>query len=389
MLTERLQSILNNMQTNHLLRERIVLESPDENQVIVADQSYINFCSSDYLHLARHPSVVKAYQNAANIYGLGSTASAAICGFTKPHALLEEKFAEFLKRDKAILFNSGYHANLGVLSTFADRHSVIISDKLCHASLIDGMVLSRAKQARYPHLNVARAEALLNQHRERECLLVTESLFSMEGDVAPVKQLAALAANTNALLIVDDAHGVGVLGEQGGGICDALQLTQRDIPILVTPLGKAIGSFGAIVSGSHDIIEALLQCARTYRYSTAYPPAVAAATIAALNVLIHESWRRLKLREVIRFFIREAKARELPVASWDETPIKSIVIGSNQKTIAVQKKLSEKKFLVSCIRPPTVPINRACIRISLNCMHRETEIIQLLDTLKATYDKHD
>lgn len=372
----QIQKKLSHYRANHLLRIRRVIESRQDNHVIIDGKQCINFCSNDYLQLSTHPDVISAFINGAYQYGLGSGSSAMISGYTQAHFKLEEKFAEFLQRESALLFNSGYHANLSVLTAFADKHSVIIADKSCHASIIDGVILSRAKLYRYAHNNVAHAEELLQRKPNQQALLVTESVFSIQGCIANIKKLSELATQHKAMLIVDDAHGVGILGDQGKGITD-----DYDIPCLVTPLGKALGSMGAIVSGDKDMIETLLQFARTYRYSTALPPAICHATLTAIDILTNESWRRQTLKHLIRFFIKEARSREFHLFSCDETPIKSIIIGSSQNALAIQQHLMKRGLFVSCIRPPTTPNNLACIRISLNCMHSEEQIIFLLDQL--------
>jgi 8-amino-7-oxononanoate synthase len=377
LLSPRVQKILRKFEAQHLLRKR---DAIDKKKLVVS------FSSNDYLNIAKHPDVIKAYQHGAEECGLGSGAAPLVSGYTKSHQQLEEAFAEFLNRDKALLLNSGYHANLGVITTFADRSTTVIADKLCHASLIDGIVLSRAKHKRYHHHDMSQAERLLREHQHQDTLLITESVFSMQGDIANVKKLSALAKNNQALLIVDDAHGIGVLGNRGGGICDYYQLSQQEVPCLITPFGKALGSFGAMVTGKADLIEALVQCARTYRYSTALPPAVCQATLAALKILTHESWRRSQLQHLITFFITEAKSRNLPLASFDATPIKSVVIGSNKATLDMQTKLMASGFFVSCIRPPTVPVNQACVRLSLNCTHTEEQIIRLLDLMAEHHE---
>lgn len=376
MLAPRIDQLLSKLRAQHLLRKRNDIDEK---------KSMLNFCSNDYLNLSTHPDVIKAYIRGAEQYGLGSGASAVVSGYTSAHYELEEAFAQFLQRDQALLFNSGYHANLGVLTTFANRHTIVVADKLCHASLIDGIVLSRAKHKRYHHNNYKHAEDLLrtypDEKKETEKLLVTESVFSIEGDIANVKQLASIAKNHHAMLIVDDAHGIGVLGTSGAGICDRDHLSQSDLPCLITPFGKAIGSFGAIVSGKTEIIEALLQCSRTHRYSTALPPAVCSATFAALKVMTHETWRREKLHDLIAFFLQEARARNLFLLSTDATPIKSIVIGANEAALEIQKKLAQDGYRVSCIRPPTVKTNQACLRISLSAAHTKKQITHLLDLL--------
>jgi 8-amino-7-oxononanoate synthase len=360
-----------------LIRKRHLVEKIGNHLILVNQQPLIHFCSNDYLGMATHPSVIRAYTQGAEKYGVGSGSAALISGYSKPHQLLEETFANMLNRDRALLFNSGYHANLGVITTFANKSSTIIADKHCHASIIDGIILSRAKHKRYHHNDYAHAETLLASTNTNNTLLITESVFSMSGGVTNLSLLSKLAAQYNANLIVDDAHGFGILSHP---------LSQQDVPCLMIPFGKSLGSMGAIVSGSHDTIETLLQGARSYRYSTALPPATCCATLEALTILAQEPWRRIKLQQLSAFFINEARSRHLILAAYDETPIKSILIGTNTATVSIQEKLMQDGFYVSCIRPPTVPVNSARIRISLNCFHTEEQITALLDKVKEHYD---
>ena len=266
------------------------------------------------------------------------------------------------------------------MTTLADRTSTIFSDKLCHASLLDGIVLSRAKHVRYRHRDIQQLAELLANNKTNK-LLVSESIFSMQGDCADILALVELAHQHQATLVIDDAHGIGILGSQGQGICAAYQLSQTEVPCLVTPLGKAFASLGAIVSGSHTLVDALLQFSRTYKYTTTMPAAICCATLAALDIMIKEAWRREKLNELITYFISQAKARHLTLLSDSSTPIKSIPCSSNQAVLAIQHNLMQHGFLVAAIRPPTVPNQGACIRISLNCKHTEMQIVQLLDVI--------
>lgn len=382
--TQHWQDRLAQQNTAHLIRLRRVFEERSGATAKVDGKTYLNFCSYDYLDLATHPLVKKAFADAAMKYGLGSSGSALVSGYTTAHEKLEMAFAEFLNRDRAILFNSGYHANLGVLTTFAGKNHTIIADKYAHASLNAGAMLSGAKFHRYRHHDLAHATRLLEKHPS--ALLVTESVFSMQGTLTHLPALSKLAKQHQAMLIVDDAHGVGVLGQHGGGICEHFQLSQDDVPCLVTPLGKAFGSFGAIVSGKEVMIETLLQFAGSYRYCTALPPAVCAATLATLELLRTESWRREKLQHLSAFFTEAAHERQLPLASNDPTPLRSIIIGDNEKTLAIQAALLEKGMLVACIRPPTVPANKACLRIPLSVAHEEAHLLDLLDQIAFHYE---
>lgn len=363
-------------QRHDLYRNRYVIDHRHNAIISTQHKSVIDFTSNDYLNLANHDEVKKAFIKGIELYGLGSGASNFISGYFKSHQQLEEAFCEFLQRDKAILFNSGYHANLGIFSALANKNTVIIADKLCHASIIDGILLSRANYIRYRHNDLTHAEELVKQYKNS--ILVTESVFSMQGNITDAKLLATFPAK----LIIDDAHGIGILGKNGKGICEHHSLTQQDLTCLVTPLGKALGSFGAIVSGDAETIETILQFARSYCYTTALPPAVSHATLTSLRLLQQENWRREQLNDLIQFFIKSCNERELTLVSNDLTPIKSIIVASNQKSLKIQHKLLEKNMYVSCIRPPTVPANTARLRISLNYAHTKTQITQLLDELK-------
>ncbi|AZL16076.1 aminotransferase class I/II-fold pyridoxal phosphate-dependent enzyme [Rickettsiales endosymbiont of Stachyamoeba lipophora] len=352
-------------------------------QYIVAHH-YINFASNDYLCLAQDSTVKAAFKEGVDLYGLGSGASAMVTGYSQAHKDIEQKFAEFLNRDQAVLFNSGYLANLGVISTLADKNSSIVADKLVHASLIDGIKLSQAKLRRFKHNDMEHAELILSK-KFKQSLLITESIFSMEGDIAPAHKLANLASKYGSTFIIDDAHAIGVLGKRGRGICEYYNLTQKDVPCLIIPLGKAVGSQGAVVAGDKNLIQALKQFARTYIYTTALPPAMPHATLAALKIINEENWRRQKLNELILFFVEMADNLELPLVSKDLTPIKSILVGDNNRTLKIQKYLLDKGLFISCIRPPTVPKNTARIRISLNCLHSKQQILNLLQLIAEKY----
>lgn len=347
--------------------------------------SMCNFTSNDYLNLSQHPDVKRAFAQAANDYGLGSGSSALVSGYHRSHQALEEAFADFLGRDKALLFNSGYHANLAVFQALANRHTYIFSDKYCHASILDGIQLSRAKHIRFAHDDMQMAENYLTQYPMQKKILVTESIFSMEGNLTDLLSFAHLCQETQTFLCVDDAHGFGVLGAQGRGTCEHFNVSQQMVPCLIQPLGKALGSMGAIVSGSHDVIETLIQQSRSYRYSTALPPAVASASLVALTVLKNEPWRRVALNNHILLFNQLAEKYQLPLCSWDRTPIRSILVGSNIKTLQLQQLLQERGHGVACIRPSTVPENTARLRISLSSAHCSEDIVRLMEDLADVF----
>lgn len=376
MLVAKLKNKLDRYIANSLLRNRFVITERAHNNVIKVNNQYcINFCNNDYLGLANHPAVKETFIEAIQLYGTGSTSSAMVSGYYKPQEKLEEKFAEFLVRDQAILFNSGYMANLGVITSLAARKDVILSDRFCHASLLDAIQLSKAQYSRFRHNDLKHFNYLL--HLKKPNILITEGIFSMEGDLSPLQAMNQCINGKNILFVLDDAHGIGVLGKNGGGSCEKWGLTQLEIPCLITPLGKAFGSSGAIVSGRKDLLESILQFSKSYRSTTALPPALCMAALKSLEIVQMEYWRRERLNELIHFFIQQAENRGLKLISKDETPIKCLLVGDNEKIQWIQKKMLEKGFFISCIRPPTVPKGTARIRISLNCLHTEEQIIQL------------
>ena len=364
-----------------LLRRRIAISERGDNWVKIDGRSCINFCSNDYLGLANHPKIKESFIEGIRKYGTGSGSSALIAGYFKPQQQLEEKFAEFLNRDRAVFFSSGYMANLGVMTSLLNRESIVISDRLCHASLLDAIQLSKAKHYRCRHNDLAHFKFLL--HSKKPNFVVTEGNFSMEGDLALLPSMIKLFNLASVILIVDDAHGIGVLGNNGGGISDYFELSQVEVPCLIAPLGKAFGCVGAIVSGHRDLIEAVLQFSKSYRNTTALPPAISSAALKSLEIIQKENWRRDQLNEIIQFFILQGRDKGIKLISSEVTPIKCLLTTDNKKTQIIQQKMIEKGFFVSCIRPPSVPENTARIRISLNCFHTKTQISQLVDELAS------
>lgn len=347
-----------------LIRKRTAITERDDMHAIIHGKKVMNFCSNDYLGIAQHPAVIKSFVKGAEMYGLGSGASPIVSGYFNAHCAFEEALAAFLGHERAILFSSGYAANISIMRAITTRDDVIASDKLCHASLLDGIQLSRAKHVRYRHQDFQHAEELKPTH------LVTESIFSMEGDLTPSAPLLSLKQK-NIKLIVDTAHAFGMF----------------EAPIAdytITPLGKGLGSMGATISGSFDNIEHILQTARAYHYSTALPPAIAYANLAALNIIQTENWRQEKLAHLIQYFIKEANKRDIPLISHDPTPIKTILIKDNQKTMQTKETLFKKGYWIGGIRPPTVPKNTARLRISLSALHNEHDITCLLDAISES-----
>ena len=380
MLYNDIQNKLSLYQKQGLARQTIAFSDRDKDSIYINDERYINFTSNDYLGVSNHSEITKAFIKGVESFGFGSCSSVLVSGYSSIQQKLEEQFAEFVGRDRAIFFNSGYMANLGVITALASRKSVIFSDKFCHASLLDGILLSKAKHFRYQHQNIEHLKYLASI----ACpdIIITESIFSMEGSITQIADIVEIAKENKSLLLVDDAHGIGVLGENGGGICEEVNLSQDDIPCLITSCSKALGGFGAMVSGRTELIEMILQFAKSYRCTTSLPPAICQGLLASLTVIRTEQWRRDKLKENIQTFIEESGKLGLELVASDMTPIKSILAYDNKRAVAAQKFLLTKGFLVACIRPPTVPAKSARIRISLSCHHTEKQIIEMLSHLE-------
>jgi 8-amino-7-oxononanoate synthase len=420
-----LSANLNEQAQQGLYRSRHIVESPQGINLICDGKSVINFCSNDYLGLANHPDVINAFKSALDKYGVGSGSAHLICGHSNAHHQLEEELAAFAGRERALLFSAGYMANMGAISALVGRGDTVLEDRLNHASLLDGGLLSGARFKRYAHADVEHLSSLLARekqqnfttapslsnplvvlqgspehsrrtHHEREYsdsirpepvegrsnrfLIVTDGLFSMDGDLAPLQALSDLAKQYGAWLMVDDAHGLGVLGENGGGILEQTDLKQDDVQVLVGTLGKAFGTFGAFVAGSDELIETLIQKARAYIYTTALPPAIAEATRASLKIIQTESWRREKLKQLTSRFRTGAVELGLPLMA-STSPIQPILIGEAERAVAISNALFNQGFLIGAIRPPTVPKGSARLRITLSAMHEDRHIDQMLDAL--------
>ncbi|MCF6354993.1 MAG: 8-amino-7-oxononanoate synthase [Candidatus Polarisedimenticolaceae bacterium] len=370
---------LERRRTAHLYRSRRQLSCAQTAELQVDGRTLLSFCSNDYLGLAAHPKVIAALQKGADRYGVGSGAAHLVIGHSNAHHALEEELAEFTGRPRALLFSTGYMANIGVISALLGRGDTVFQDRLNHASLIDGGILSRARLKRYPHADAAHLADQLKA-AQGEKLIVTDGVFSMDGDIAPLAELANAAKANDGWLMVDDAHGLGVLGKEGGGCLAHLGLNQDDVPILMGTLGKAFGTFGAFVAGSEAVIETLIQQARSYIYTTALPPAVAEATRASLKLVRSDAWRRERLQALVARFRSGAKQLELPLMD-SITPIQPLLAGSAEQALAWSQKLEKQGILVSAIRPPTVPEGGARLRITFSALHQDEHIDRLLDAL--------
>jgi 8-amino-7-oxononanoate synthase len=377
-----LAAVLQQKKADGLYRRRRTLASAQGAQVTVAGRRLLNFCSNDYLGLAGHPALVEALKKAADDFGVGSGASHLVCGHTAAHHELEVALAEFTGRERALLFSTGYMANTGIVQALLSRGDAVFEDRLNHASLIDGGLASGAQFQRYRHNDAAHLDELLKKTTADKKLIVTDGVFSMDGDMAPLPELAALAEKHDAWLMVDDAHGFGVLGAQGGGVAEHFGLSAKQLPVLMGTLGKGFGTFGAFVAGDDELIEYLINTARPYIFTTALPPAVAAATLASLTLLRRENWRREKLAGLIAHFRHGAEALGLDLME-SATPIQPLLLGSNERALAWSAALEEKGLLVGAIRPPTVPVGSARLRITFTAAHETADVDMLLQALSA------
>ncbi len=385
-MNEVLQRRLAERSAQSRYRSRRLLESAQGPRLQVAGCDLLQFCSNDYLGLANHPKLIAAMQDTAAQFGVGGGASHLVCGHSVHHHYLEERLAKITGRDRALLFSTGYMANLGTVTALLGKGDHILEDRLNHASLLDAGLLSGARFQRFQHNDMADLERRLQKlPAEGNRLIVVDAVFSMDGDMAPLDELAALASKYGAWLMADDAHGFGVLGEHGAGSAELFGLDQAQLPVLMGTLGKGLGSFGAFVAGSEELIETLIQFARPYIYTTAMPPAVAAATVAGLDLLAEEAWRRRHLQELIRYFRKRAAELKLPVMD-SVTAIQPLLIGDEQRAMALSAALEQRGILVSAIRPPTVPVGSSRLRITLSAGHSEADVDQLLAALVEALD---
>ena len=368
-----------------LYRRRAVLDGPQVPELCIDGEKRLAFCSNDYLGLANHPEVRKALSEAASEYGVGSGASHLVVGHNRAHHALEEALAGFLGRERALLFSTGYMANVGTISALLGRGDAVFADRNVHASLLDGALLSRARLYRYAHRQVEQLESRLKTCKAAHKLVITDGVFSMDGDLAPLPALAQCCARHHAWLMVDDAHGIGVLGADGGGTLAHYGMGATEVPVLVGTLGKAFGTFGAFVAGENPLIEALIQYARPYIYTTALPAGLAAASLASLEIIRAEPWRRRRLRDLVAHFRHGAAALSLPLTASD-TPIQPVVLGDADSVLRASDGLAERGIHVTAIRPPTVPQGRARLRLTFSANHTLAHVDRLLQALSEVLD---
>jgi len=384
---QELQSALDERKRSALFRQRRTLFSPQGTEVILDGEHVTSFCSNDYLGLADHPDVVTAFHEGLDKFGAGSGASHLVSGHLAPHEALEQELAEFTYRSRALVFSSGYMANVGVLTTLLNNNDVVLEDRLNHASLLDGGLFSGARFKRFAHLDTADLEKKLSSLQDaRRKLVVADGVFSMDGDIAPVPELIRVTNEHDGLLMIDDAHGIGVLGRNGGGTIAHWQeqgahIDEDNLQILIGTFGKSFGASGAFVAGSEELIENLIQFCRPYIYTTAISPAQAEAIRTSLKIIQKDNWRRQYLAQLISRF--RAHCDDLGLTTMaSSTPIQAVVIGDVSKTVQASEQLMQEGVFVSAIRPPTVPAGTARLRVTFSALHTETQFQKLLDVFE-------
>ena len=365
-----------------LWRQRLTVGSSQGTRVSISGTEFLNFCSNDYLGLANDRSICEAARSAALQWGVGSGASHLVCGHQQPHADLEQQLADFVGAEAALLFSTGYMANLAVPPAFLGRDDVLIQDRLNHASLIDAAALCRATLKRYPHREVDRIDTILQRHDCKHAMIATDGVFSMDGTIAPVPDLITMAHEHDALLLIDDAHGFGVLGQHGRGTLNQFSALPTGNVLMLGTLSKSAGAMGAFVAGDKVLIEHLIQHARPYIYTTALPCPVVAAAQRSIEIMQAEPWRREKLHENVARFRSLAEQREL-ILLPSETPIQSIVFQQPAIAVAASTLLRDSGILVVAIRPPTVPAGTSRLRITMSAEHSPAEIEKLVDALSS------
>ena len=379
-LYSELQAELDARARAGLTRRRRLLQSAQSAQIQCDGQTVLSFCSNDYLGLANHPALITAVKDSLDALGVGSGASHLITGHHQSHERLEQALADFVGLPSALLFSTGYMANLGVVSALVGRDDAVFADKLNHASLNDAVVLSRAELHRFAHNDMAALEKLLRASTAKRKLIVVDAVFSMDGDVAPVRELVALCEHYDAYLLLDDAHGFGVLGKQGRGVLDHTGLRSPRIIYMAT-LGKAAGVAGAFVAGEAVLIDYLVQQSRTYIYTTASPAMLSSGLLAALQVMQEDAARHTHLHALIQRFKSNLVLRRWQLMPSD-TAIQPVLVGSNDDALRLSEHLLTMGMLVPAIRPPTVPKGTARLRISLSAAHSEQDVMRLVDALQ-------
>jgi 8-amino-7-oxononanoate synthase len=387
---QNLKKALDERKQQHRYRKRRITKGPQQIEMIVDDKNIISFCSNDYLGLASHPLLKQATIDAIKTYGVGSGAAHLVSGHSSAHHQLEEELAEFTGYPRALLFSTGYMANIGLCQALLDKNDYVFEDRLNHASLIDGGLISGAHFKRYLHNDISSLEQKLSTTSNKATgkssatiskrLVLTDAVFSMDGDIADIPALSSLCKTTGSWLMIDDAHGFGTVGKTGKGCLQHFSLTSNDVPIYMATLGKAMGTAGAFIAGSEELIETIIQKARTYIYTTAMPAAIAEATRCSLKIIQHEAEHLTNLNDNISYFRNCCDESGLIIEN-SQTAIQPLLIGNDEKAVKISQQLFERGFLVTAIRPPTVPEGTSRLRITLSAGHTREHINQLIDTL--------
>lgn len=366
------------LKADGLWRVRKTLDSAQSSSIVLGDTQLLNFSSNDYLGLANNDMVKAIASKAVFDWGVGSGASHLVCGHSRPHQQLELEIAAFVNAERVLLFANGYMANLAISSAFLNKGDLFLQDKLNHASLIDAGLSSKARFKRYAHNNLAHAHQLIQSTECNRTMIASDAVFSMDGDIAPLVELYKLTTKANALLLIDDAHGFGVLGDCGRGSLDSVGLKPEGRVLMMGTLGKALGSYGAFIAGDAVYIEQLIQSARSYIYTTALPPAIAAATSASLSVMVSQKGElQRRLKQNIDYFKAQSSNYGLTLMPSD-TAIQPILIGDSPIANEISAGLIKHNILVPSIRPPTVPLGTARLRVALSTSHTQSQIDELL-----------
>ena len=377
-----LEADLDALRNHRLFRSRRVVESPQDREIVVDGRTLLNFSSNDYLGLASDPRIAQAFQDGIRTWGTGSGASHLISGHTAAHHALEEELAAFVERPRALLYGSGYTANVGVINALLSIGDQVFEDRLNHASLLDGGWISRADFHWFEHRDIQQLRCIVAERTNLPCrrLIVSDGVFSMDGDQCHLDELIALAQGTDSWLQIDDAHGIGVYGEHGKGTVDPAHYSTQDVPVLIGTLGKSFGTAGAFVAGEEALIETLIQKSRNYIFTTAMPAALACATSRSLEIVKNESWRRDRLNSLVRRFQDGVRTLNLPVPE-SNSPIQPLVLGDTDTTLSVSRSLEDQGCFVVPIRPPTVPVDTSRLRITFTAAHSHEDVDRLLEAL--------
>jgi len=381
---KNLNKELQQRKAQHLYRSRRISDGPQQPEMIIDGNQVISFCSNDYLGLANHPDVKAAFIKGIEQYGAGSGAAHLINGHSRAHHVLEDELAEFSGYPRALLFSTGYMANLGLAQALVGRGDTVLEDRLNHASLLDGGLLSGARLMRYQHNTAEDLDAKLATRSSGEKLVLTDGVFSMDGDIAEVPALVNACRKHDAWLMLDDAHGFGVLGDNGRGTLEHHGVSTADVPIYMATLGKAVGTAGAFIAGSDALVETLIQQARPYIYTTASPPAVAVAARASLNMIKSQPDLRIRLNENIRYFRSCCEHMDIELTN-SQTAIQPVIIGDTKTTLEFSQQLLAQGLLITAIRPPTVPEGTARLRITLSTAHSHAHIDKLISALDVVH----